>query len=330
MSKLRDLLKIIVLNSAAVLCTVTGPTVQAAYPDRPIRVIVAFPAGGNVDLTTRAVLARMSHELGQPLVVVNMPGAAGSIGAGSVLRTRADGYTLLSTTVLPLVVNPVIIPDIKIRQNDFLTIGLLASVPCLLEVKADNKYGIRNFADFLAHARAHPDDLSVGHGGNGTMNQIVELEIQRDFGIQINPIPYKGSALVLSDLLGGQIDAMIDQLTTSQPQIQQGTLVALAITSAKRVPSLPNVPTFAELGKPDFEMASYSALMAPKGTPTNVLEKLNSALNKAIADPTVQKQLASVGASVAPGNLKEASDIVAREQKKLDPLLTSGMLTPGS
>jgi tripartite-type tricarboxylate transporter receptor subunit TctC len=197
-------------------------------------------------------------------------------------------------------------------------------------VNARNKYGIKDFKGFLAYARAHPDALSVGHGGNGTMNQLVELQLQHDFGIRINAIPYKGSALVLSDLLGNQIDAMVDQLTTSQPQVQQGTLVALAVTSSKRVPGLPNVPTFAELGKPGFDMVSYTALMAPKGTPQDVLETLNRALNKAIADPAVQKQLASVGASIVPGSLTQVRDIVAREQTKLAPVLTSGMLTPGS
>jgi tripartite-type tricarboxylate transporter receptor subunit TctC len=198
----------------------------------------------------------------------------------------------------------------------------------VLEVNAKNRQGIKDFKGFIAYAKAHPGELAIAHSGTGTTNHISQLLLEQEFGTKINPIPYKGSAPALADMLGNQVDGMVDQLTSSQPQIQNGSLIALALTSAKRVPQLPDVPTVAELGKPDFEMVTYSALMTPKGTPLAVRQVLNDALAKAVADPAVQRQLQNVGAEVVPSTIDQAARIFAKEEAKLQPLLSSGVLKP--
>jgi tripartite-type tricarboxylate transporter receptor subunit TctC len=298
------------------------------YPSKPIRLVVPYVPGGNLDITTRAITAAMGRYLKQSIVVENLGGAGGSIGAGNVARAAPDGYTVLSTTIVPLVVNPTLVPGTRVKLGDFDPVGMLGVVPSVLEVNAKNKHGIKDFKGFLDYAKAHPGDISVSHAGNGTTNHIAALLIEEAFGIQLNPIPYKGSAPALADLLGGQVDAMVDQLTSSQPQIENGSLIALVSTSAKRVPQLPNLPTVAEMGKPDFEMVTYSALMTPKGTPLAVRQVLNDALEKAVNDPEVQRQLQNVGAQVVPSTVDQAAQIFAKEEAKLQPLLTSGVLKP--
>lgn len=301
---------------------------EDAYPNKAIRLIVPYPPGGNLDITTRAITTAMARTMHASIVVENMGGAGGSIGAGYVARAKPDGYTVLSTTIVPLVVNPTLVPGTKVKLSDFDPVGMLAVAPSVLEVNAKNKYGIKDFQGFVDYAKAHPGAIAVSHAGNGTTNHIAALLLERDYGIQMNLIPYKGSAPALSDLLGGQVDAMVDQLTSSQPQIDSGALIALAATSAKRAPGVPNVPTVAELSKSNFEMVTYSALMTPKGTPLAVRQVLNDALAKAVADPAVMKTLQSVGSDVVPSTVDQSAKIFATEEAKLQPLITSGTLKP--
>ncbi|WP_233238680.1 tripartite tricarboxylate transporter substrate binding protein [Bordetella sp. LUAb4] len=298
------------------------------YPDKPIRLVVPYPPGGNLDITTRAISTAMARILKQSIVVENLGGAGGTIGASNVARSAPDGYTLLSTTIVPLVVNPTLVPGTKVRLGDFEPAGMLAVVPSVLEVPARGKKNIKDFAGFITYAKAHPGELSVSHSGNGTTNHIAALLMQRDFGIQVTLVPYKGSGPALTDLLGGQVDAMVDQLTSSLPQIQSGSLNALAVTSAQRVPDLKQVPTVAEMGKQGFEMVTYSAIVAPKGTPLAIRQKLNDALAQAVADPSVQQQLALAGSQVVKSTIDQSVKIIAAEEAKLQPLITSGALKP--
>jgi tripartite-type tricarboxylate transporter receptor subunit TctC len=316
------------LGIAVALSVCAGNAAAADYPDGPIRVIVPYVPGGNLDITTRAITTAMARYMKASLVVENMGGAGGSIGAGYVARAKPDGYTLVSTTIVPLVVNPVMVPSTKVHLGDFDPVGMLAVAPSVLEVNAKNKYGIKDFDTFLSYAKAHPNDIAVSHAGNGTTNQIAALMMERDFGIQLNLIPYKGSAPALSDLVGGQVDAMVDQLTSSQPQIDAHTVIPLAATSAQRAAGVPNVPTVAELTKTNFEMVTYSALMAPKGTPLEIRQKLNAALAQAVADPDVKKALLAVGSQVVTSSVDQTAQIFSSEQAKLQPLISSGMLKP--
>jgi tripartite-type tricarboxylate transporter receptor subunit TctC len=313
---------------AAVACAFAAVSAQAAYPDRPIRMVVPFPPGGNVDVTTRTITAALSRELKQSVVIDNMGGAAGSIGAANGARAKPDGYTLTATTLLTMTANPVMIPGIQVRLSDFQPIGVLGVAPCLLEVSARNPHGIKDLPSFLAYAHASAGKMSIGHGGNGSMNQLTAVLVEREFGLHLNPIPYKGSAPVLTDLLGNQLDSATDQITSSLSQIRAGAMIPIAVTSDKRLPNLPQVPTFKELGKPNLEMATYTVLLAPKGTPQPVMETLNKALARALADPAVQSQLLNTGATVELADLSQAGAIVAREQAKLAPFMKPEILMP--
>ena len=313
---------------ASAACALTAVAAQAAYPEHPIRMVVPFPPGGNVDVTTRTITTALSRELKQSVVIDNMGGAAGSIGAANGARAAPDGYTLTATTILTMTANPVMIPGIKVRLSDFQPVGVLGVAPCVLEVSAKNPHGIKDLASFLAYGRAHAGTMSIGHGGNGTMNQLTTVLVDKEFGLRLNPIPYKGSALVLTDLLGNELDSMVDQVTSSLSQIRAGVLIPIAVTADKRLPNLPQVPTFKELGKPNLQMATYTVLLAPKGTPQPVMETLNRALVKALADPEVQSQLLKVGATVQPSDLAQAAAILTREQALLAPFMKPEILMP--
>ena len=308
--------------------SLAGFSAQAAYPDRPIRMVVPFPPGGNVDVTTRTITAALSRELKQSVVIDNMGGAAGSIGAANGARAKPDGYTLTATTLLTMTANPVMIPGIQVRMSDFQPIGVLGAAPCLVEVSAHNPHGVKDLATFLAYARAHSGGMSIGHGGNGSMNQLTAVLVEKEFALKLNAIPYKGSAPVLTDLLGNQLDSAVDQVTSSLPQIHAGALIPIAVTADKRLPNLPQVPTFKELGNPNLELATYTLLLAPKGTPQPVMDTLNRALAKALADPAVQNQLLNVGVTVQQADLTQAAAIVAREQAKLAPFMKPEILMP--
>jgi tripartite-type tricarboxylate transporter receptor subunit TctC len=310
--------------------TLSAGAAQAkdAYPDGPIRLVVPYAPGGNVDITARAIGTAMGRILKQSVVMENMAGAGSTIGASYVARAKPDGYTILITTVVALVTDPTLIPGTKVRASDFDPIGLMAVVPSVLEVKANNKKGIKDFAGFIAYAKAHPGEISIAHSGLGTTNHIAELLLQRDFGVKVNLIPYKGSGPALTDLMGGQTDAEVDQLTSSQPLIRAGNLLPIATTAAKRSSELPNVPTIAELSHKDFEMVTTSVLMAPKGTPIAVRQTLNDALVKALADPQVVRALHDTGADVAPSSVADVSKTIASEQAKLQPLIDSGAIAP--
>lgn len=317
------------LAIAAVLGIHAG-MVQAKdiYPDAPIRLIIPYAPGGNVDITARAVGMAMGRILKQSIVMENMAGAGSTIGAAYVARAKPDGYTMLCTTVIALITDPTLIPGSKVTLNDFDPVGMMAVVPSVLEVKAGNKKGIKDFEGFIKYAKAHPGEITLANSGLGTTNHIAELLLERDFGIKTNIIPYKGSSPALSDLMGGQTDAMVDQLTSSQPLIQAGNLVPIASTAAKRTKDLPDVPTIAELSKTDFEMVTSTVLMMPKGTPLAIRQTLDDALVKALAEPDVVRTLRQSGAEVAPSSIAGFGKVLAAEQAKLQPLIDSGAIAP--
>lgn len=298
------------------------------YPSAPIRLIIPYAPGGNVDITARAVGTAMGRILKQSVIMENMAGAGSTIGAAYVARAKPDGYTMLCTTLVALITDPTVIPGSKVRVKDFSPVGMMAVVPSVLEVRAGNKYGIKDFNGYIKYAKAHPGRIALGVSGLGTTNHIAELLLEHDFGFKTNIVPYKGSTPVLTDLLGGQIDATVDQLTSSQPLIQAGKLVALASTAAKRTPNMPNVPTIAELSNTHFEMVTSTVLMTPKGTPLKIRQKLNDALVKALAEPDVVHALGRLGADVAPSSLDGFTRTLAAEQAKLQPLIDSGAIAP--
>jgi len=299
---------------------------QEGYPNKPITVIVPFAPGGNLDVTARIVLAQMSQHLGQPITVDNRAGAGGVIGHQAVARANPDGYTLVATANGSFTITPRLRPGVRpFEPGEFAPIGMIGVTPLVLEVTAPAKF--KDFREFVAYAKANPGKISMGSAGNGTTNHLAILQLEEAAGIKLNVVPYKGSNPALSDLLGGQIDAMIDQLPSSLNYLRVAKLVPLAVTTAQRSSDLPDVPTFAESGIANFDVSTASGLLAPANTPPPVIEKLNKALNQALRNKDVQSRLLGLGSQPAPMSVGQFRDFLMGEDAKAETLLKRGLLT---
>ena len=294
------------------------------YPTKPVRVVVGFAPGGNLDLTARVFAEAMGKELGQPFVVENKAGAGGVVGQEAVARAAPDGYTLVVATSGTTVMSPLLVGGKPPYQlADFACIGLMAVTPLILEVPASGKY--RDVASFVADVRANPGQVTIGHSGNGTTNHIAILLLQDAMKLDFNVVPYKGSGPMLVDLVGGQIQSAIDQTSSSLAQVQAGKLRALAVATRKRIPDLPDVPTLDESGAPGFEAVTPSGLLAPAGTPPQIVKVLNAAVNHALADPAIQKKLRSLASEIQPMSPEEYTAYMQKEESRLKALNARGV-----
>ena len=289
-----------------------------------MKIVVPFAPGGNLDVTARLVAESMAKQLGQPFVVENRAGAGGALGSEAVAKSPPDGYTLVAGTTATTIVSPLLIANSPYQLQSFAPIGMMAVTPLVLEVPAASPHA--DFKSYLAYAKANPGKLTIGHSGNGTTNHIAILLLQDALKVSFNIVPYKGSGPAIIDLMGGQIDSMVDQTSSSLPQIQAGKLRALAVGTKARIADLPNVPTFVEEGVKDFEAVTPSGLFAPAKTPPDVVGTLNAALNKALADPAIRKRLAELGSDVRPVSAGEFDRFLKEEETKLKALVKSGVL----
>ena len=270
-----------------------GAAFAQSFPSKPVKIVVPFAPGGNLDVTARLVGESMSKQLGQPFVVENRAGAGGAIGSEAVAKAPPDGYTLVAGTTATTIVSPLMVPNPPYGLESFTPVGMMAVTPLILEVPAASAY--KDFKAYLAYSKANPGKVTIGHSGNGTTNHIAILQLQDALKVDWIAVPYKGSGPALIDLVGGQIDSMIDQTSSSLPQIQGGKLRALAVGTRSRVADLPNVPTLQEEGVANFEAVTPSGLFVPAGTPPDVIRILAAALNKALEDPGVRRKLAASG-----------------------------------
>lgn len=319
-------MKIIVAIAAAALALLAPAAEPLAqgYPARPVKIVVPFAPGGNLDVTARLVAESMAKTLGQPFVVENRAGAGGALGSEAVAKSAPDGYTLVAGTTATTIVSPLLIPNAPYNLQSFTPVGLMAVTPLVLEVPAASP--LRDFKSYLAHVRANPGKVTIGHSGNGTTNHIAILQLQDALKVQFNIVPYKGSGPALVDLMGGQIDSMVDQTSSSLPQIQGGKLRAIAVLTRARVAELAAVPTMREEGLADFEAVTPSGLLAPAKTPPEVVQALSAALAKALADPAVKKRLVELGSEVRPMSAAEFDRFLRDEETKLKALVKSGVL----
>lgn len=283
----------------------------AAYPDKPVRIIVPNPPGGAVDVVTRKVAQQLSVQLGQSFVVENKPGASGTIGTGTVVNAPADGYTLLandnSYTTLPYVFR-------KLNwdhQSALVPIAPFAFSPVVLGVKADSRF--KDLAALVAHARAHPDTVTFGSGGAGSAPHFATEAFQQAAGIQLRHVPYKGAGDAMVGLLSGNIDVLVLSTPSVLSQVKGKQIRLLAISGKQRAAALPDVPTFAEGGVPGFSQFNWSGLAAPKGTPPEVVQTLQKAVHQALSTPDIKAFLANMGSQ--PGNLDTAgfASLIQRE-----------------
>ena len=306
------------------LAAVNGAQAQG-YPTRSATVIVPFAAGGPADITGRIVADIYSRAFGQQFVVENVGGAGGSTGTARVARANPDGYTIGLGHVGTHAAAVALIPNLPYKPDvDFEPIGLIALQPVILTVRKG--FPANNLREFVAYAKANESKLNMGHAGVGSVSYTFCVMLNHQIGIKPTLVPFSGTAPVLNAMLGEQVDYVCDPILGPLPHIRAGTLKAMAIGTSKRHPALPDLPTSAEGGLPNFQAAPFYAMFAPKGTPQDVLDKLSAALDKGLDDETVRKRLIDLGAEIAEPKdrgPKPLAALVQSEMARLTPILQS-------
>jgi len=281
---------------AAVLATLAGPAL-AAYPERPVTVVVPFAAGGATDVIARIYADHMSRTLGQQLVIENVTGAGGTIAATRVARASPDGYTLLMGNLGTQAASVGLYPNLAYDpRTDFAPIMNAAATPML--VAAKNDLPVKDFREFVAYVKANAGKLNYGTGGVGATSHLTCLFLDTLLDVKVQHVPFRGSGPALNALIAGQIDYVCDQTVGIVPQIQGRQVKGLVAAVKTRIPVIPDVPTSEEQGLPQFQAAGWNALFAPKGTPADIVEKLNAAAKAALRDETVRKRLLELGAEL--------------------------------
>ena len=306
--KLRALLLIAAMFAA------TPSVVAQPYPSRPVRVIVAFTAGGTTDILARGIGTQLAEKLGQPFVVENRPGAGGNLGTELAVKAAPDGYTLIVNSVGPIAVNPTLYRKLGYNPlTDLVPIVQIAEVPNVLVVHPS--LPVKSVEEFVAYARANPGKLNYGSTGIGTSSHLSGFLLAKRAGFEAVHVPYKG-ADALSDLLAGRVQFMFATIPSVIQHIRADKLRPLAVTSLARSRSLPDVPTVADSGYPGFSAGSWFGFFAPKGTPDAVIVQINKSVNEAIAVPAISQQLVNEGADPAGGSPAQFRDFVQREYEK--------------
>jgi tripartite-type tricarboxylate transporter receptor subunit TctC len=299
---------------------------QRAYPSKSITIVVPFAPGGNIDTLGRTLSIPLGRELGQSVLVDNRGGGGGAIGTSLAARAEADGHTLLLTTTGQFATLPQMITT-SYKTSDFEPICLASRTPMLLMAKKNNPH-FKNIAEFIRFAKSNPRKLSAGHAGPGTINHLALLQLENAIGASINSIAYRGSGPALIDLLSGQIDVVLDQVTSSMPHIKAGTLEPLAIMAPDPDPALPSVLSLKQLNLATFDATTYLAILAPAKTPASVLALLTPALKKSIADPALEKTLKDLGSAPYFAEPDVFRNLVRTEEALSAQLLRDGRLKP--
>ncbi len=310
--------------AAAVASPAFGARGQAAWPARPVRMVVPFPPGGLADSVARPLAARLTTVFGQPFVVDNRPGAGGNLGAEMVAKAEPDGHTLLVGSLGPLAVNAWLFPSLPFDPRAFAPVSLLIETPKVVAVNPSRPW--RSLDELTAAARASPGRLSAGSAGNGSSLHIALELYKRAAGVDVTHVPYRGAAAAITDLVGGRLDLVIDNVPNILAQIRAGAVRALATATEARLPQLPDVPTTAEAGLPALRFGTWFGLVAPPGTPAAVTERLAAAVDAALRDPEIGGRLAEGGAVPGGGTAAEFGRFMEAERAKLEPVVRgSGM-----
>jgi tripartite-type tricarboxylate transporter receptor subunit TctC len=297
--------------AALCLALVGAGHAAAQYPDRPIRLILPFPAGGAVDLVARLVTAKMSEDLGRPFVIDNRAGAGGSLAADATAKAQPDGYTLLLTTPNHTI-GAAINPNLPFNtEKDFTPVSIVAEVPELLVSHPGAPF--EDFKGFIDHARKNPGKLNYSSAGIGTLPHVTMELLLRQMDIKVAHIPYRGAAPAMTDLLAGVVQLKMDTYATGNPHVLAGKLRALAFASRTRSPLMPNVPTVAEMGLPGYEGILWIGMLAPAGTPKPVVDRLAAAASKAVRSDELRARLTRDGVDPVGNTPAEFAAIIARE-----------------
>ena len=285
------------------------------FPTRPVRIVVPWPPSGNVDITARTLAPAFSEALGQQVIVENRAGAGGTIGTAAVVRSPADGYTLLLGSSGTVTSGPAVFRNLSYDPlRDLVAVGPIQSVPLVLTVAP--KTLASTFQEFFSLVKAKPGQVSIASAGNGSSNHLAIELLMRQANLKLLHVPYKGSGPALTDLIGSQVESMMDQLTASIGHIREGRIKALAISSLKRSALLPNVPTLDELGVKGYEASTFTGIFAPAGVPQSIIDKLSTALRKALAVESVRERYRGMGVDVMDMGQAEFAAYVRADYEK--------------
>jgi tripartite-type tricarboxylate transporter receptor subunit TctC len=296
------------------------------WPQKPVTLVVPFPAGGSTDMVARAIGPKLTEKLGQPFLVDNKAGATGTIGATLVKRAAPDGNTLLVASLGPLVIAPHLIKGLQydaLKDFDLITVAVQA--PNVLVVPAASPHN--TVADVVAHEKKNPGKMTFASSGNGSSDHLTAELFWQETGTTGLHVPYKGGAPAITDLLGGQVEASFQNVNAVVPHIKSGKLKALAVTGAKRSPVLPDVPTMAEAGVKNVEVYSWQAIVAPKGLPPTVRTKANEAIVAALNDPAVKQQFTAIGFEVVGNTPAQFATFQKQEFDRWKKVIETGKIT---
>ncbi|MEI7568338.1 MAG: tripartite tricarboxylate transporter substrate binding protein [Alcaligenaceae bacterium] len=298
---------------------ITTSTYADTFPERPIRWIVAWPPGGGADVIARLIGNPVADELGKPVIIENRAGAAGNIGAVVTARSPADGYTIAFAYSGTHSINRHLYKEMPFEEKDFTPVVFLASVPQLLVVNSNLPF--KSVKDVIAAAKAAPGKLTYGSSGNGAINHLAGQLFADMAGVQLQHIPYKGGAPAAAALMSGEIDMIFGEPATLLPHVVSGKFRPLAVTGDKRSPTLPELPTIAEAGVPDYAVTSWNGILAPANTPEFAIKRLNAAFNKVLADPEIRARLQKMGYEPVGGPPELFSKHIEAETLKWGPVI---------
>lgn len=307
------MLRAIILVAAITMAPgLTTPAGADTYPSRTITAIVPFPAGGPLDSLARILVERMRAALGQPIIIENVAGASGNIGTGRVARAAGDGYTLGFGSLSTHVSNPAVFSLKYDVRTDFEPIALIVSQPLVILGRKD--LPPKDLRDLIAWLKANPDKATQGTSGSAAIPQLTGLLFQQQTGTKFRFVPYRGGSLAMQDLVAGRIDMVIDLPPNALPQVEGATVKSYAVTAKRRMANAPNVPTVDEAGLPGLHVALWQGLFAPKGTPKDVIAKLNAAVVESLADPDVRQRIEALGQDIIPRDQQTPEALAAMQE----------------
>ncbi|MVW71132.1 tripartite tricarboxylate transporter substrate binding protein [Bordetella sp. 15P40C-2] len=321
---MKPLLGILALSLSSVCVTAPAVAQTSTFPDRPIKIVVPFPPGGSTDVLFRMIGPRLSERLGQTVVIENKPGAAATVGADNVARSNPDGYTLLAASAHHTIAQAVL-PTLNYRiDRSFAPIGTVAMVPNLVVV--NSTLPVEDIDQLVAHTKIDPGRYNYGSAGPGTAHHLIGEMFKQRTGAQLTHIPYSGSAPAVTGLLSDQVQVMFDTVPSALPHIKSGKTRALATTTARRSTALPNVPTLQQSGLEGFDVGTWMGLVAPAGTPPEVVERLNREMVAVVNDPAVQQQLLNQGIEPDPSTPEALQQRIEREVRQFGDLVKQAKL----
>jgi tripartite-type tricarboxylate transporter receptor subunit TctC len=317
--------KYLSLLAAATLFAATPGHAEDVFPSHPIKLIVCLPAGGGVDTVSRMVADKMSKVLGQPVVVENKGGQSGNLGTEQVFNSTPDGYTLLASQPAPITTAPILFKNLPYDPTKFEPVAVMSRISNTLLVRPD--FPAKDVKEFIAYVKANPGKVTYASQGNGTTSHLTGAMFEAATRTKMNHIPYKGTAPAINDLIGGHVDVMFNELATSITLHKSGRAKLLAVTSEKRFPEIPDVPTMQEAGVPNFISDTWNAISAPPKTPAAIVAKLNDAVNKALKEPDVQAHFNQLHLETGGGTPAAMAKIVKDDTERWGAVIKSAKVT---